>query len=69
MKSFVSCPYKVVSGRELKSEEFPIHIQSQSEDWNYLTLRTEAKGTLKKFTIAKATALLLNQPSYHRSGY
>ena len=57
----------VLNGKEVKSEEFPIHIQSQSEDWKYLTLRNEAKGTLKNFTIAIATALLLNQPSYHKS--
>ncbi len=57
----------VVGGRVVKSEEFPIHTQSQTEDWKFLTMTTEAKGTLKNFTPARATALLLNRPSYHKS--
>ena len=40
---------------------------SHTDKWKHLTLITEARGMLKNFTEAKTTALLLNQPSYHRS--
>ena len=58
---------RLVNGREERSEEFPIHLMSQTEQWKHLTLITEARGMLKNFTEANASALILNQPSYHKS--
>ena len=53
--------------RELSTDNFPIQLMSQTEDWKYLTIVTEAKGMLKNFSINNATALLLGNRSYHQS--
>ena len=58
---------KEIMERRLSTDNFPIQLKSQSEDWKYLTIVTESKKLLRNFTITNATALLLGSGCYHQS--
>ena len=58
---------KDIQEKDFNTENFPIHVKSQTEDWKCLTIVTESKGMLKNFTITNATALLLDSGCYHQS--
>ena len=58
---------KDIQEKEFSTKHFPIHVKSQTEDWKFLTIVTESKGTLKNFTIINAKRLLLDSGSYHQS--
>ena len=58
---------KEILERRLSTDNFPIPLKPQTEDWKYLTIVTESKRMLKDLTITNATVLLLGSGCYHQS--